>query len=117
MHAEETTPSLLVGWFVVEIGRRQAWPFLTLANPDTGRELRLYIDTTFAVQPHTPRVSQHDDKVPSALTPFENQTITDVGSSDDELRLSVPGATLVLDTRGNELTSHAPWWLGVPNGG
>jgi nitroreductase len=113
MHAAEESPYLLAGWFIAEIGRRQAWPFLTLANPDTGHELRLYIDTSFAVQPTATRVRQHDDEALTALIPLENQTITAVKKSGGELHLSFPGATMVLDTVGNELTSHSPWWIGA----
>lgn len=53
MHVEELHPELLAGWFVVEVGRRQAWPFVTLADPQTGNERRIFIDTTFAVVPGT----------------------------------------------------------------
>lgn len=113
MHAEEETPRLLVGWFVVEIGRRQAWPFLTLAHPGTGRELRLYIDTTFAVQPDATRVRQHDDAALTALIPLENQTITAVTESDGKMHLAVPDATMALNTVGNEFTTHSPWWIGA----
>jgi hypothetical protein len=113
MYEEERSPSMLVGWFVVEIGRRQAWPFLTLANLDTGRELRLYIDSTFAVQPGQARLKQHDDEALIALTAIENQQITAVTTNEGELRLETDDATLILDSVGNDLTSHSPWWIGA----
>jgi hypothetical protein len=40
----------LVGWDVLEVGVRQAWPFLLLSSPDPERAERcLYIDTDFCV--------------------------------------------------------------------
>lgn len=34
----------LVGWEVLEVGLRQAWPFLTLGSPGDRVERRLFID-------------------------------------------------------------------------
>ena len=47
--ADEVEP--LRGQFVVEVGLRQAWPFLTLCDnaPTPPRETRVYIGTTFHV--------------------------------------------------------------------
>jgi hypothetical protein len=52
----------LNGRFVVEIGIRQAWPFVTLCDNRArpANEVRLYIDTVFDVAPG--RIVRSDDE-------------------------------------------------------
>ena len=47
MEPEETDPTLLVGRHVVEVGTRQAHPYLTFADHASGREVRMYLDAPF----------------------------------------------------------------------
>jgi hypothetical protein len=75
MEPEEEHPDRVRGWFVVEVGRRQAWPFLNLADPVSGRELRLYIDSTFSVAPGYDAVRQDDVRVFVALDALDGQTV------------------------------------------
>jgi hypothetical protein len=106
---EEQEPSRLVGWFVVEAGRRQAWPFFNLANPDTGREVRVYIDATFSVEPGWPSIRQHDDSAVAALDALDGLTVSAVEALGGGLRLTLGDMTLVVAGEGNDLTSDSPW--------
>jgi hypothetical protein len=106
---EEHEPSRLVGWFVVEEGRRQAWPFINLANPDTGREVRVSIDATFAVEPGWPSIRQHDDSAVVALSTLDGLTVSAADSTGGGLRLTLGDMALVVASEGNDLTSDSPW--------
>ena len=57
---EEMDPAPLVGRHVVEVGMRQAWPFLTLADPESGREVRLYVDAPLTVGSGAITIRQDD---------------------------------------------------------
>ncbi|WP_146605294.1 hypothetical protein [Jiangella anatolica] len=114
MQPEEDDPALLVGAHVVEAGRRQAWPFLNLYNPDTEREVRLYIDTTFSVHPGWSALQQDDDPVLNALDSLNGLMVTAVERTDHALRLVLGNEYLQIDGDDNRLTTHSPWWIGVP---
>jgi hypothetical protein len=113
MEPEEKDPSLLVGWQVVEARRRQAWPFVNLADPGSGREVRLFIDATFSVNPGWSNVKQHDDAVLHALDSLSGLTVTSVQSADENLALHLDDVLSLIQGIGNELTSHSPWWIGA----
>jgi hypothetical protein len=79
----------LQGQFVVEIGVRQAWPFLTLCDnaPTPARETRLYIGTSFRAG-SSPQTFADGDPHPAVaqLLQLNNRTVTDVAlSADNEL--------------------------------
>jgi len=114
VEAEETDPARLTGWFVVEAGRRTAWPFVNVADPVSGREVRLYIDSTFAVLPGWPELRQHDEQALAALDSTSGRTIAAVETPGHSgLRLTFDDASaLTVQADGNELTSHSPWWVG-----
>ena len=105
----------LCGAFIVEVGVRQAWPFLTFAWPDRDSECRLYIGTTFRVDP-----KKHSDggaeRGASALWSLSNGTVTEVVvAGDGELTLSVDAsAQRVLIVAGTpaDFTTHDIWWFG-----
>lgn len=67
MEPEEIDPALFVGRHVVEVGVRQAHPFLTFADRVSGREVRLYIDAPLCVLPDTSVFRQDDDGLLQAL--------------------------------------------------
>ncbi len=50
MLPEELDVSLLAGLAVIEVGCRQAWPFLALIDQRGEREVRLYFDTDMRVE-------------------------------------------------------------------
>jgi hypothetical protein len=110
---EEQDPSLLSGWHVVEAGRRQAWLFVNLADPASGREVRLFIDATFSIDPGWSNVKQHDAAALPALDALSGLTVTSVESAGASLVLNLDTVVFQIQGVGNELTSHAPWWVGA----
>jgi hypothetical protein len=108
----------LRGQFVVEVGARQAWPFLTLCDnaPTPPRETRLYIGTTFRVG-SSPLTFAEGDPEPAVaqLLELNNRTVTDVAvGADNELRLVFDGgqSTLTVDAVRRDFTGDI-WWLGA----
>ena len=111
MEPEEHEPSRLIGWHVVEAGRRQAWPFVNLADPESGREIRVYLDTSFSVLPGYSGVRQHDDTAVIALDALSGASVASVRTEDGGLDIVVGNLTLSVAGKPNELTSHSPWWV------
>jgi hypothetical protein len=109
---EELEPSRLIGWHVVEIGTRQAWPFLTFADPQSGRESRLYIDSTISVSPGWPRLDQDDAAVLAALAAVSMATVVGSRVVDGALELTLDHHVVRVDRQANHLTSGSPWWFG-----
>ena len=112
MEPEELLPDRLIGWLVVESGRRQAWPFLTFADPNSAREVRLYIDTTFSVAPQWPQLDQENEAAFLALASLDSLPLTGVNSSDGALTIEFGTQVLRIQGVSNHLTSHSPWWIG-----
>jgi hypothetical protein len=108
----------LRGQFVVEVGVRQAWPFLTLCDnaPTPPRETRLYIGTTFRVG-SSPQTFADGDTEPAVaqLLELNNRTVTDVAvGANNELRLVFDRdqSTLTVDAVPRDFTGEI-WWLGA----
>ncbi|MEJ7786518.1 MAG: hypothetical protein WKF96_17080 [Solirubrobacteraceae bacterium] len=105
----------LQGAFVVEVGVRQAWPFLTFAWPDRDAECRLYIDTTFRVDDQD-LADGDPGRAVSALLALSNEYVTEVVVGDNaELTLrfeSSPRLVLVVAGTSADFTTGAIWWLG-----
>jgi len=106
----------LRGQFVVEVGVRQAWPFLTLCdNAQTPpRETRLYIGTTLRVGTSAQTFADgNPEPAVAQLLELNNRTVTDVAvSADNELRLVFDGgqSTLTVDAVPRPFTGDI-WWL------
>ena len=113
MQAEEVRPSLLVGRHVVEVGRRQVWPFLTFADAETAREVRVYVDAAIAVEP-TPGGTLHqgDAEVVPALEGLLGLTVTVARAGEEGLVLGFGDATLRVSNEPNAVTTGSPWWVG-----
>jgi hypothetical protein len=111
-------PEALVGWFLVEVGVRQAWPFLTLSDTGSGDEVRLYIDTEFRLTPGGAELTDGDaERATAALLDLNNRTVTAVERGDDaELVLRFDGdeRALVVSGTAASFTTHDVWWLGKP---
>ena len=77
----------IAGSFVVEVGFRQAWPFLGLCDnrPTPARETGLYIDTSWAVEsPSSASGAARDDVAwLTAAVGLNGQTIDRVRVDDD----------------------------------
>jgi len=118
---EEENPERLVGWHVVEVGRRVAHPYINLTDPVSGREVRVFIDATFHVTPGYSGVKQHGDGVFAALDCLTGLTVRQARTPDDGLELRLDARMVGVDARvllveglPNELTSGSPWWVGGP---
>jgi hypothetical protein len=114
--AESVQPYLidglnLVGWDVLEVGLRQAWPFVTLASPGEREERRLFIDTDFVVTG-----SGRGEIRGSALTrlePLVALLVRDVRRGSTGLSFSFDdGTSLTIADEPNAETNGDIWWLG-----
>jgi hypothetical protein len=108
----------LRGYHVVEVGVRQAWPFLTFCSQSGDREIRLYLDSDMRVSPvQSAWVSQSSAAAISALHYLNMQTVDKLHvGSDGSLRISFLDEHR-LEVRGeaNAETSGDVWWLGAEN--
>lgn len=108
----------LRGQFVVEVGVRQAWPFLTLCdNGETpSTETRLYIDTRFHVGDGPTLFGDGDpDSALVALAELNNRTVTDVALGDGNeliVRFDYGERTLHVASEASPHTTGDIWWLG-----
>jgi hypothetical protein len=117
-----TEVEALRGQFVIEVGVRQAWPFLTFCDnrPTPPRETRLYIDTAFRVDSSEPTFADGDvDAAAVRLLELSDRTVTDVRvGSGNELWLVFDDGQAALDIEGmpREFTTHDIWWLSERRG-
>ncbi|WP_448058667.1 hypothetical protein [Cellulomonas hominis] len=115
--AEELDVSLLAGLTVVEVGCRQAWPFLALIEQDGEREIRLYFDADVSVEGEGGGVfSQEDPGLLTALGQVLNCEVerAEVVAPTGVLRVSLSdGYALEVSGEGNSATTQAPWWFGL----
>jgi hypothetical protein len=106
----------LRGQFVVEVGVRQAWPFLTFCDnmPTPPTETRLYIGTSFCVGSSPQTFADGDpDPAVAQLLELNDRTVTDVVlGAGNELRLVFDdgSSTLVVDAERREFSGDI-WWL------
>jgi hypothetical protein len=113
-------PSLLCGYFVVEIGVRQAWPYIAFASNDNGAnpaEMRLYIDSGFTVTPMPIGLGMgEEDEVRLGLLRLAevvNLTVHEVTvEKDASLSLSFYGDVFLhVSGQPASWTTHDVWWL------
>ena len=115
--AEDLRTERLRGRFVVEVGARQAWPFITLCDVRStpATEMRLYIDTEFRVEPGPAVFDDGDtERAVVALLDLNNRAVTDVrtGDSGDLTLVFDDGArTFVISGTPASFTTQAVWWL------
>lgn len=102
----------LPGWFVVEVGRRQAWPFVTFADPASGDEARLYIDAMFRVG-STDVVDRDEDAAIVALLQLEGLTVQRVHRDGAAITLHFDDTSLSLSGTADARTSGDTSWLTV----
>ncbi|HMR95775.1 MAG TPA: hypothetical protein PKE05_09560 [Microthrixaceae bacterium] len=104
-------PEELIGCFVVEVGERQAWPFLTFVDtrPTPAMEARLYLDCEFTVDQvrvaprsrgATPLLVLNMLAV-TAVTRDSTAMVVAFGD-EHELRIS---------NEADELTTGDVWWM------
>jgi hypothetical protein len=118
MNAE---PHEINGCFVIEVGERQAWPFLTFSDnrQAQSREARLYLDASWTVHTTggrslTSSIEQDNDvQRLGALLGLNNARVDQVHVSQDGALVIVfaGGAGLVAPGSPTNSTTHEPWWL------
>ncbi|MEU1426487.1 hypothetical protein ABZ412_05355 [Nocardia sp. NPDC005746] len=117
----DDAPALLRERFAVEIGIRQAWPYVTFADHRDGAsplEVRLYIDSGFTVisGPAVLVPADEDDEKLRLLRLAEvlNRTVHDVTVDDDgSLMVSFDdNVCLRVSGHSQSWTTHDVWWLG-----
>ncbi|NES25971.1 hypothetical protein GCE86_26070 [Micromonospora terminaliae] len=109
-------PDELAGCVVVEVGERQAWPFITFADGGRGpsREARLYLDSRWQVRPP----SESGEALPpsadvcglldlNSLT-VERARVSEAG--DLEIRFA-DGSGLIVSGAGAPDIAGEPWWF------
>jgi hypothetical protein len=96
---------------------RQVHPFLTFADPVTGREVRLYVDAALRVSPDSVAMRQDDGGLLAALDRVNLLTVDSVRVVDGSLELTLEDQSLWIDGEDNELSTHAPWWVGLQSPG
>ncbi|GAT88428.1 hypothetical protein J2T10_002758 [Paenarthrobacter nicotinovorans] len=109
----------LAGMFVVEVGTRQAWPFIGFCD-DTGnkaREFRLYIDARWTMGDKGGDADSHETWMISALE-TNNRTVSKVQvDAESNLRIDFFNATsLAVSGEPTATTVGDPWWLGELSG-
>ena len=109
-------PTELVGSFVVEIGERQAWPFVGFCDnePTPAVERRLYIDADVVVaSPDGRHTEPGRNDVVSALLALNGLTVSEAETDKGQLRLSFDdGSALVVRGVARADTVGEPWWFG-----
>ena len=120
MLPEEADVDLLSGLTVVEVGCRQAWPFLALIGEGGAREIRLYVDADVRVQGEGGGVFHQED--PGLLAAF-GQILNcaveraEIVAPAGVLRVSLSdGYALEVSGHENSATTVAPWWFGLVSG-
>jgi len=105
----------LTGCFVVEIGVRQAWPFVGFCDnrPTPSRETRLYIDASWSID--TAVVDDVEDDERWLLTAARLNGANVVGAyvgTDGALNVETDeGHTLVVSGETTASTVGRPWWF------
>lgn len=106
------------GSFVVEVGMRQAWLFLTFCD-NTGESLtetKLYLDTSWTLGADAFDLDAGDlESGLVLLCGLINQTVADAKLlPDGGLLLTFDDGQLEISGTGTAATTHENWWLGRP---
>jgi hypothetical protein len=107
-------PPELLGTFVVELGERQAWPFMTFCDNEAtpSRETRLYIDTEFTLNGAL-AWSSGDQAAVIELLPLNGLVVVAVEVNGAELSLTFnDGTRMVVAGVAATWTTGDVWWLG-----
>lgn len=111
-----TQPQELVGTFVIEIGERQAWPFMTFCdnNATPSLEARLYIDSAFTLNDVPAWSSGTESAVPNLLVLNHLEVVrVEVNGAElsltfsDDTRMGVSGIAAAWTT--GDVWSLGPW--------
>lgn len=117
MHHVPVDVDQIAGSFVVEVGFRQAWPFLGLCDDRAtpAQEARLYIDAPWAIEAAVPvGGGAHDDIAwLTAAVALNGRTVDNAQVDDDgTLRLTTDdGLVLVVSGQPKPYTVGEAWRL------
>jgi hypothetical protein len=105
----------LAGSFVVEIGIRQIWPFVSFCDnrPSRSRETRLYIDAPWSIGAAAVDDLDDDERwlIAAARLNGANVVAAHVGTDGTLTVETDEGHTLVVSGQGKAGTVGEPWWL------
>lgn len=103
----------LAATFVVEVGIRQSWPFLVVADASSGAEVRLYLDATWSLGDSSHEASE-DTAWLVAAAELNGKNIVDArqGSDGALTLMTSEGARLTVSGQAAHYTVGEPWWLG-----
>ncbi|MFF8835459.1 hypothetical protein [Streptomyces sp. NPDC015130] len=108
----------LPGKLVVEVGERQAWPFLTFLDTesDPEREIRLYLDTGWRItepgDTEAPRAETRDNPLPDLARVNNSYVVTATEHPDVSVDIVFDNdLTLRISGKGTRTTAGEPWWL------
>lgn len=105
----------LVGWDVLEVGLRQAWPFITFGAPTPEREeRRLFIDADFSMTAASGESVEGTALV--RLEPLTLRIVEEIQLAAELLTLRFDdGVVLTVSSLANPDTVGPPWWIGGEN--
>ncbi|MGW7415777.1 hypothetical protein [Streptomyces sp. NPDC054863] len=110
----------LPGKLVVEVGERQAWPFLTFLDTESRqeREIRLYLDSDWRItaprDPGGPRTHTPDNPLPDLALINNCHVVTATEHADVSVDIVFDNdLTLRISGDGTENTVGEPWWFSV----
>ncbi|MFI6642496.1 hypothetical protein [Streptomyces sp. NPDC050504] len=108
----------LPGKLVVEVGERQAWPFITFLDTesDPEREVRLYLDTDWRIatpgDAGVPRTGTPDNPLPDLVLINNRYVVRAAEHADVSADIVFDnGLTLRISGDGTETTAGEPWWF------
>lgn len=105
----------LVDCFVVEVGMRQAWPFVVFCDnrPTPPTETRLYIDAQWTINQTTDAADSDGTTWMTSALEINNSTVTNVLlDADHNLRIeTADGDSLTVSGEPARTTVREPWWL------
>jgi hypothetical protein len=105
----------LAGCFVVEIGIRQAWPFVGFCDnrPTRSRETRLYIGTGWSIGEAAADDADDDERWLLAAYGLNGASVMgEHVEIDGALNLEMDdGRTLVVSGQATTSTGGEPWWF------
>ena len=103
----------LVGTWVVEVGIRQAWPFLVVADASSGAEVRLYLDAPWTLGASSHDATEDTAWLVAAAGPNGQNVVEAQHESDGSLIVTTgEGVSLTVSGRAASYTTGEPWWLG-----
>jgi hypothetical protein len=112
----DVDPDELAGCVVVEVGKRQAWPFITFADCGgaPSREARLYLDSLWQVRPPSGSSGALPDSADACrLLDLNSLTVerAQVSEAGDLKLCFADGSSVTVSGAATADTAGEPWWF------